>query len=1836
MTSKLDSLIKASPEPKFDYETNLIDKTLIIKSDHLSERLSTILGSRGSESLIICLDDIHRIPHDLVHIAIWPEPERTLPGSLLTPDIQLEDGTVIEISTRATHHTKSLETAIIEKVSKYSGLVQELIVVAVNFNFCLCTHDLSQDSKSKLIRYYKYGVKMMKSLLVPLGLGYTDPTILAGIGKCPPAVRNDIFSLPSLVDIKVKSSKPTWDSYLAGFDKEEARIKNTVVHVPMIQFLEDDLKGLHFSGSSWRDQLIEQILSLKPQHVESIDRLEKKEVRRFMRRAFGKKKPDEYPDQITLALKKEDKLEMALRGVRSKRFRFDPLIVDNRKRHKLPISQLSETSQIDSFVDRSVSDRLQPSKQSYDDRIAPLDCDMIECLENYEHMIREVAMNATRRCHSNQFIIRKLLNKPCYVIMCNTSYSSPHDKPSFYCVIAKGLPYESDVFGSWISLENDWHYYDFVSTDRRRMEHLIGLPEQVLALRVMLEEQLGDLNPNHTWKDLTKTWKVMILILLSDNNNLSLTLQSLRYYYMELYSGSKPKESLKIISKMPETCRCLMQLWIVKKLAEHHPVCRLSNIVDFEDDEEGLTGTSLDTLHPINTPFGFQITSLNTMLLASYMCMLKNKDEQNIGHDSKTIFKKTLKREYEYQDRIRKSDNKEAIIEHKTAGDYKTFEASGQAISFGANLVKKKIMKNSSEEDWDGCFRKLLWSRIHKETINSLFSTKSSSTVNVDKVDPELCEYDKRSKVFLRLLEEQSKFSEELLFGCYDDWIDKVVTNVSMFKKNQIGGVREIYILNFYFRVAVKYVEDISRAICMGHPSEALTKSHLKEEFVVKHFDECRINMHQSSDSLTLRVSSDMTHWANLMMTDYFRVMFSSLLPRKLYERVDKILTLHDNKKLYMPKALIESFYKTTNPESYVNDELNRLRKEFLGMNEPIVCAKDQPWVSCRTNMMQGILHYTSSLYHLCHLEVLSAKLKSLSDEKKLKSINSFIVSSDDESILWTLADSNKITLSARSKDLFGSFKSIKTNIDLMFGVRTSWEKSTYTVREIIEFNSVFKVRNTTGSPLIKFVCRSVDDNIAETLNSRVRSMYQQLRTIRENGGSGSLCSIISTLQSRHIRRNLGESVVGWFENCGYDVSPKFSFLGKIVDSGPALSGLTTIDYQNWLVCRANPANLSLYAKYGFSVYVDSDDKEHSLSYRMFPRDKFIKALRSVGLTQAIDLSSEDVRIVMSRTRSVEDMRRLNEIRSCSPGIAASFCFLARTDNVRASAYLLTAPLFQNKSFRQFALEKVERCEFSLPEFFPDHFEHMMMHDISTSKFAFIKSKFPKSKRFKYYFPSIDQHEHKKNITKVLSKHWFKDERTGLNEITFNRLLNKIKSEFKWISDTCSESLANSPFPNYYSMLSFLESVSKKSRPWRLLSVSGTGRQSLLEVYTSNTYPNHTTVVEHEPVYKKTYDWMVLENRVSAWSSLLLSEENPHESVIHDIINCSFQVSDEVLRDAISTAKRDSRKLAKFVFLMRQEEPILDQYVDLMDDGELIWVNQQHFNAEESVYEGRGVMVTKFLHEPMRVLINSHEIIQVESCLPSPVAFSKLRDLGFLITGRTKYLNMRPMCLEPVLLGYASGVRLLIENGTDHPGVTSRVFGCRHSIMSSVKFSSDDPIDPVIDSYLNNVVLEHNAMRCYAESKSPLKERLAQAIRFVRSGTRIVRLSERNVPEEVFMGNIEEEQSGSDSELGEIADIIQEIGQAFEDEFDPDDFVDEIETVEQTIERERDHIQLISGRMLYIMASAVNQLVKLGAKFDTMRDFLTEQELARMKRPLQISTTNISSRIKNLMRRFRR
>jgi hypothetical protein len=214
------------------------------------------------------------------------------------------------------------------------------------------------------------------------------------------------------------------------------------------------------------------------------------------------------------------------------------------------------------------------------------------------------------------------------------------------------------------------------------------------------------------------------------------------------------------------------------------------------------------------------------------------------------------------------------------------------------------------------------------------------------------------------------------------------------------------------------------------------------------------------------------------------------------------LLIKHTNKKCYYPDHLIAAWINHQD-KSHTRDPLLTIKKREFLMNKKLFFTNE-------SNMGQGILHYTSSLFHLCVVsfreEIYNRMCKRL-EITPCKIID--LVSSDDSYTAQAFTNDTKMSVHVK---LFLKAQSVA---ERLLNVETSKSKSS--ISPIIgEFNSLFISNLTTYPTLIKFSLASVNTFGTDSFSQLIKESYNSMRSLVENGGTLELYEISQLLNKKY------------------------------------------------------------------------------------------------------------------------------------------------------------------------------------------------------------------------------------------------------------------------------------------------------------------------------------------------------------------------------------------------------------------------------------------------------------------------------------------------------------------------------------------------------------------------------------------------------------------------------------------------------------------------------------------------------------------------------------------------
>lgn len=1220
-------------------------------------------------------------------------------------------------------------------------------------------------------------------------------------------------------------------------------------------------------------------------------------------------KSEDYLDELRLRINDADRIELAKRGVMAKKLIDDARLKLKVEHSKLPFSMDGDFSHIEDWLSSPMVRMAEPAVGVYDladflsEDTYNLGDLLVETL-HYEEMhaalfleniIREVSYNMHRNPKDNRdgsmFIIRPVVGFNAYVVIRTTRMSGSEGSPCFFAVIAKDVK-PVGPFEKWFEIGEGWSRTDFVSTNMKKAEQTVSALSICVTLVGVIHELLLEGIHHQSVAENIEVERVafrsFIAQYLEDSGQTAETTQLLRYYYMELITGMKNsiKDSEKIVSKWPEVIRSKWLAFLMNKWKECHqqvdPDVHLAvvrrdpqdtgpilaeeeedpdEVMQQEDVEKDLLSGS-----SIPTPFGFQAKNMQQILLASYICVIHNKGEGNYLHGELQIIDKMLSTAAKAQKLIEEHGSERAAFIRPMGDPAKMskFQHCPNSVAKGVYLLKKRIaeINHVSPADWERWIQNKILDYCLVATLTSVCTTKATTVPfeiesEVKYQGKKLEGMTTRRKVFEELFGKLDDLKEPRLalnlkqidYGLQSDEGGRIL--VTIFKKTQIG-IREILVLTVWGRLAIKIYQDMYRAIAQLHPSEKLMNESSRSTFVQEHNQ--KVASVRKTFNATLKASFDKAKWAPSFTLHEFNTLNKTILPKALRPFARRILKAHKRKILQLPRDLIKSFLSEKRGDELSSVEIQKIRDEFLGKAPASrMLGEGVPNFRLPTDMMMGILHYTSSVYHVAHMELLGSILNDLF-KKKFEGVEltfSFEVSSDDEGMLFTISCDDKQLLSKAIGYLMARFKDIIRSVDRLFGIETSEAKSTWSMSEVFEFNSVFMSKNTVVAPIIKFALAATSQSVAETLHRQVSGLYSSLNQLRDNGGSGFLCHWVAWSQALLHYRNLGWGTMDWFKKDLSSMFPyKTSAEGCYMIGSPVVAGIVDGTYMNYVAATTiNGADQVLTKMCSYGVPNDIDDVDSGIM-RVYPTRKYKSVLKRMGLddeTREDQLTTSNFEMFLRESLSVEEERVKMKFIILSPGTAASMTQLTKTHKTRMTPYLLWSNIYKKAdgthTTRDEILKEAIQKTNALPirMLFPmsDHLQ--AVRSFAVVQHNLQRLQHPKRTRFVWVQPYYGTEEHRENFKEILRWKWYGYRKESGTGSKMEREWLMLREELPFLSTNLKETFERSPFNSLSQLLGFIENYSGKKNSRKVLMRGSRGLENaaVLGLSRFNTSSKH-------------------------------------------------------------------------------------------------------------------------------------------------------------------------------------------------------------------------------------------------------------------------------------------------------------------------------------------------------------------------------------------------------------
>jgi hypothetical protein len=666
----------------------------------------------------------------------------------------------------------------------------------------------------------------------------------------------------------------------------------------------------------------------------------------------------------------------------------------------------------------------------------------------------------------------------------------------------------------------------WISTDPHRLNHYIRCYDKILMSYLTYlhgsEPKPGNLGLVDAYNnDTSDALGLIAMIYLEDKRCTSKTLQDVRYVIMETLSHQQYWND--VLDKFKDPIRSPLQLYIIRRIILYIEKAQFSFIRQtllsskfgvLEGDTTGLLtrkAGSFIQMPRILTRSMNEFENLipfSQILCEMYFTMLFNKDQDDATHSSFQVLEKILKSE----NNMEKVKNESKLHTGFRNGELADFiyllnsPKKPNQFSRRAIMIASKLQNKSEYNKRQGqlSYEMANVSGLVNRTIDDYATFKSSATFDNLVYNP----------IKIGFMQNQRRRCIE---GVYDLQKKGMLTSIDVlnktrhedtayqvFKKNQIGGVREILILSLATRIRINVMESYSRLICAQDSREMLTHGEVKNTRFVGIQQDLKV---EDKQSVIMHYNFDKKRWGPSFMPIQFLYMFKPFQKYmgNFFRAFTYILIKHTNKKCFYPDHLIKAWNNNTDRDHTRDELLTIKKKEYIK-------TKNLYFIN-ESNMGQGILHYTSSLLHLGVVSLREEIYKRLCLKRKLKPCKVIdLVSSDDSYSAQSIPDKKTMFIHI---ELFLRAQSV---VERVMNVETSKSKSSMSPL-VGEFNSLFISNLTTYPTLIKFALSSVGTFSTDSFNQIVKESFNSMRMLVENGGSLELYKVAYDLNKVYAER---------------------------------------------------------------------------------------------------------------------------------------------------------------------------------------------------------------------------------------------------------------------------------------------------------------------------------------------------------------------------------------------------------------------------------------------------------------------------------------------------------------------------------------------------------------------------------------------------------------------------------------------------------------------------------------------------------------------------------------------
>jgi hypothetical protein len=1160
-------------------------------------------------------------------------------------------------------------------------------------------------------------------------------------------------------------------------------------------------------------------------------------------------------------LSEHEKLLLAETGVGAKFFSGRNEIIDLEAKSKKSFSPKTDTRDIQMFLNSETMDKgflrtnssiikaVVKSKQEstgYSEQQSVeiwkqlIDYKLLSYYDQVTEIFQELSLNYKHYTINDYFMLKQTVSGIKMIIR-NTG---SHMFVAFAFPKQNSKILDTGRLGPKLYVSNNYIFTDFASYNEPTIEHFAKAGPYMCSLLIHLLSNFKQ-DPTTMSDEVKVTFNLISLLYLNNKTDSEELMTSQRYLFMKLFEDATQDPYI-FIDRLPEVLRSRLSVFLLNKtigLMDYYSANRVLKIpnvsgsvvmYDYLNIKSLITGNDITLSQKINEfYYGYVVSK-----------------ERGRGSDRNfKIVKKILQEEYKFRD---------AAISVFTKMDksFVTYSTDPSLLRVFCHIFRN-ILSDKVGSDFKKILLEDFLNSLSYTSFSQLATLKASAkdhsallTVpdNVDDDRKKLLrslnernktESSKRPKVLEALIKLTKEFTEEtkkpvkhviqLIPWCLKKLEAKGCFDSDIFPKPQHGGDREIHVLEIMARIVQYTVELISRVYSKHLISETITHPETKESFVKKHYKQTAETFDKS---FVLSKSADASKWCQRHHVSHFAAMMVGVTHPILHGFILRTLKLWTRKKISFPLQLVATLL--ANKKTYsTNSTFIRFRDNFY-KGEEVITQPMGNKMEIMSGMMQGILHYTSTLYHtmiqeVCKIMVVSIGLKKFG----LNLICNIVQGSDDSGMMLGVSGTINKT---KIRDCYTLLR-FKEEISNYLSVYWNVCKSSIGTVDLIEYNSEWHVRHQIIKPTFRWISACMELSITERFIDRYRIMNQLLTQCLEGGATTLECAVIQMNQCwmHYILLGLNHSPLADITTDALIElqDPSLGFFPMDFDISCGIPG---VDFSLY--------NLAVNGKYRIPAVSDENmlqyDFEGDLK-KLVPKDlrsvklKFGKLYIWKSLVERLDLGTledaiqkieDDPMVLFGRHTSWEEEKPNLILKVFSPGVKESINNVSSLLRlVASSAFILNRPCITvyhgdtyTKSSLYFAINDRLKTRPSynsmstIRRAFPLHAEYKTflesIQNVTKSSQAFL-TKFHRTSKEKIIVFEVVKNQH--TLMELCKRAWHLGGKVSLSSRQFDAFWSQTKLQYPFLKDNIKETAAELKM-TIVELKNFIESLEMKTR----------------------------------------------------------------------------------------------------------------------------------------------------------------------------------------------------------------------------------------------------------------------------------------------------------------------------------------------------------------------------------------------------------------------------------------